>query len=53
MNNSKVSLHIPQKPINPRIKMNIALAGVSSLFAGIFLAFFMKYIERMKSEGKD
>jgi uncharacterized protein involved in exopolysaccharide biosynthesis len=30
--------------------MNIALAGITSLFAGIFLMFFMEYIERIKKE---
>lgn len=42
------SLYIPQKPIKPRIKKNIALAGIISLFAGMFLAFLMEYVERMR-----
>lgn len=35
----------------PDIKKNIALAGIISLFAGIFLAFLMEYVERIRKEG--
>ena len=43
------SLNIPKNPVKPRIKKNIALASTISLFIGIFLAFFMEYIEKMRS----
>jgi tyrosine-protein kinase Etk/Wzc len=32
----------------PKIKLNMAIAGVTSLFAGIFLAFFLEYLARLK-----
>lgn len=44
-----VTQYISNKPVKPKIKQNIALAGTISLFAGIFLAFFMEYIEKMRS----
>lgn len=40
---------VSDKPIKPRVKLNIAIAGVISLFAGIFLAFFTGYMEETKS----
>ncbi|MBU4242696.1 MAG: hypothetical protein KKF52_05695 [Nanoarchaeota archaeon] len=42
--------HILKNPVKPNIKMNIALAGITSLFAGIFLAFFLEYVERIRKE---
>lgn len=36
------SFNIPRHPIKPNIKKNIALAGIVSLFAGIFLAFLLE-----------
>lgn len=35
----------------PKIRLNMALAGAVSLFLGIFLAFFLEYIERQRSLG--
>jgi uncharacterized protein involved in exopolysaccharide biosynthesis len=35
----------------PKIKLNMALAGAVSLFLGIFLAFFLEYIERQRAPG--
>jgi uncharacterized protein involved in exopolysaccharide biosynthesis len=43
---------IPTQPIRPRIKMNIALAGMASLFFGIFLAFFLEFVNKMKAKGR-
>lgn len=40
--------HILKNPVKPSIKKNIALAGITSLFMGIFLAFFMEYMETNK-----
>jgi len=34
----------------PRIKRNMVLAGAVSLFFGIFLAFFLEYIQRQKQQ---
>jgi len=45
--------YILKNPVKPKIKMNIALAGIASLFAGIFLAFFVEYVERMKNAVKN
>lgn len=35
--------YILKNPVKPSIKKNIALAGITSLFAGIFLAFLLEY----------
>lgn len=42
--------YILKNPVKPKIKMNIALAGIASLFAGIFLVFFIEYVEKIKKE---
>jgi hypothetical protein len=42
--------HISKEPVKPRVKLNIALAGVISLFAGIFLAFFMEFIQKARGQ---
>jgi len=44
------SLNIPKNPVKPRIKKNIALASTISLFVGIFIAFFMEYVEKIRKE---
>lgn len=41
--------YILKNPIKPSIKKNITLVGIISLFAGIFLVFFIEYIEKIKS----
>ncbi len=33
----------------PKIKLQMALAGAVSLFLGIFLAFFLEYIQRQRA----
>jgi tyrosine-protein kinase Etk/Wzc len=38
----------PQRHVKPRLRLNLALAGVTSLFAGVFLAFFMEYVARLR-----
>ena len=43
---------LSSQPVKPRIKMNIALAGMASLFAGVFLAFFLEFIIKMKNKDK-
>jgi hypothetical protein len=45
-----IGQHISKEPVSPRVKLNIALAGVISLFAGIFLAFFMEFIQKVRGQ---
>lgn len=42
--------YILKNPVKPNIKKNIILAGIVSLFSGVFLAFFMEYVERMRKQ---
>ncbi|HXF93582.1 MAG TPA: Wzz/FepE/Etk N-terminal domain-containing protein [Nitrospiraceae bacterium] len=37
-----------EKKSRPRVTLNVLLAGVLSLFVGIFLAFFLDYVDRLK-----
>lgn len=46
-------LNIPKNPVKPSIKKNIAVAGFVSLFAGIFWAFFIEYVEKVKLQSKN
>ena len=39
---------VPKGSIKPKIRLNVMLAGVVSLFAGIFLVFFLEYISNLK-----
>src|SRR5207245_9270640 len=39
-----------EKKSKPIIWLNMLIAGVLALFLGIFLAFFLEYLERMKRE---
>jgi tyrosine-protein kinase Etk/Wzc len=36
------------RKVKPRIKFNIAIAGITSLFVGILLAFFLEYLAGLK-----
>jgi len=38
----------PEKRIKPKRMQNVMLAGITSLFIGIFLAFFLEYWENVK-----
>jgi len=40
----------PEKRIKPKRRLNVMLAGVVSLFAGIFLVFFLEYLSNLKKE---
>ena len=40
---------VPERPVGPNKKMNVAVAGVLGLFVGVLLAFFAHYLG---SEGK-
>jgi len=39
-----------ERKSKPAIKLNMLIAGVLALFLGIFLAFFLEYLERIKRE---
>lgn len=36
------------RKVKPKIKLNMAIAGITSLFLGIFLAFFLEYLAGLK-----
>ncbi len=38
-----------ERKSRPKIKQNMALAGVTSLFAGVFLAFFLEYLKKSRA----
>ncbi|MGC8971944.1 MAG: GumC family protein [bacterium] len=40
----------PEKPSKPNTVLNILIAGVASLFLGIFLAFFLEFWQNLKEE---
>ena len=39
----------PEKRIKPKRTQNVMLAGVVSLFLGVFLVFFLEYLDKQKS----
>jgi len=41
----------PKGSIKPKRRLNVMLAGVVSLFAGIFLVFFLEYLSNLKEVG--
>ena len=41
------------KPVAPRKRFNIAIAGVTSLFFGIFMVFFLEFIKKSKKTLSD
>ena len=43
----------PEKRIKPKRRLNVMLAGVVSLFAGIFLVFFLEYLENLKKREEE
>jgi uncharacterized protein involved in exopolysaccharide biosynthesis len=43
----------PEKRIKPSRRTNVLLAGVVSLFLGVFLAFFLEYLAKQKSQPND
>ena len=43
---------LPEKPVKPNKKLNVAIAGVAALFFSILLAFFLEYWYGTKSENK-
>jgi tyrosine-protein kinase Etk/Wzc len=40
----------PERPSKPRIKLNIILGFIVALFLGIFIIFFMEFMERMDKD---
>ncbi len=38
----------PEKRVKPKRKLNVMLAGIVSLFAGVFLVFFLEYLGNLK-----
>jgi tyrosine-protein kinase Etk/Wzc len=39
-----------ERKSKPKVKLNMAIAGALSLFVGIFLAFFLEYVERIRKQ---
>jgi len=39
----------PEKRVKPKRKLIVMLAGVVSLFAGVFVVFFLEYLENLKN----
>ena len=37
-------------PVGPKKRVNVLIAGITSLFSGIFLAFFMEYVEKIRKK---
>ncbi len=44
---------LPDKPVKPKKKLMVVVAGVSSLFLGIFLAFFLEWLENVKRRNQE
>jgi uncharacterized protein involved in exopolysaccharide biosynthesis len=40
----------PERPVKPKLKLNVILGFVVSLFIGIFLVFFLEFTERMDQD---
>ncbi len=41
---------VPQKPVSPKKKLNVAIAGFLGLFVGVFVAFFVEWWQAPVSE---
>jgi uncharacterized protein involved in exopolysaccharide biosynthesis len=39
---------LPDKPVKPKKKLMVAVAGITSIFLGIFIAFFLEWLENIK-----
>jgi len=42
-----------ERPSKPSTRVNMAIAGALSLFVGIFLAFFLEYVERIRVQERE
>jgi len=40
----------PERPIKPKLRLNLILGFVVALFVGIFLIFFLEYLRRMDED---
>ncbi len=58
MNNKSINMTVQvvdraipaERKSRPKIRLNMALAGVMSLFVGTFLAFFLEYLAKQKTQ---
>jgi len=41
--------YVSSKPVKPKKRQNIAIAGFSSLFLGIFSAFFIEFLKKQRN----
>ncbi|MBM2839369.1 MAG: putative rane protein [Deltaproteobacteria bacterium] len=44
---------VPDKKIKPKRSQMVMLSLVTSLFAGIFIAFFLEYIAKLRNQGEE
>ena len=44
---------LPDEPVKPKKKLMVAVAGVSSLFLGIFLAFFLEWLGNIRKRHQE
>jgi len=42
-----------EKKYSPKISVNMVLAGATSIFIGVFIAFFLEYLEKSREQRKD
>lgn len=45
--------YISERPVKPKLKMNVALAAIFGVFGGIFAAFLLEHIENIRSGRRD
>lgn len=45
-----VQTYVSNKPVSPKILLNVVAAGIFSLLLGVFLAFFIEYIGNIKNK---
>lgn len=41
---------IPEKPFRPKKKLMVVVAGITALFFGVFLVFFLEWLDKIKQE---
>ena len=44
---------VPESPIEPKVRLIVALSAVVSLFAGIFLVFVIEFVKNARSRLKE
>jgi len=45
--------NLPDLPAKPKKKLMVAVAGISALFLGIFLAFFLEWLDNVKRRNRE